>query len=502
MCGLTRTGLTVSQKAQLAASALAAQEMYGRMTEAATRFAVSRPTVYRARADAEQVLTTHYASETTMAVDEAQIRRTVIALRVMAPNSLRAIEGLVPIVYPGVQLSYARIQEICAEAEAAARALNAKADLSGIEAAALDEMFSQGAPVLAGVDLDSGYLFSLALRQSRGAEDWAEVLGAGRDQGLDLRVVVKDAALGIARGVDAVFPNAEQRDDCFHVLYAMGKRRQQLERRAFAAIEREFEAEHKLCKALGLLTPPDRDVIHSLRQKLNGARIACGKKMKLHDDFERILFRVQEAMELCDLERGILRDPATMQADLHAAAEALIAMADARCQKLGRYLNNRVPGLVLYAIELKKHFDELGMRVGETNVRLACCIWRLRHDWRLGRRPWDRRRCRNLLFGALACLHHSAGPNADQILDTVDALWQKRHRASSAIEGFNAFLRPFLYVHKGVTQGFLELLRAYYNVRMRRWGRHKGTTAHETLRGQPVGDWLTHLGYPPSPALH
>ena len=77
----------------------------------------------------------------------------------------------------------------------------------------------------------------------------------------------------------------------------------------------------------------------------------------------------------------------------------------------------------------------------------------------------------------------------------------QRHRASSAIEGFNAALRPYLYVHKGVTQGFLELFRAYFNLRPRRWGRHKGTSAHQCLSGKPVEDWLAVLGYPPSTAL-
>ena len=70
------------------------------------------------------------------------------------------------------------------------------------------------------------------------------------------------------------------------------------------------------------------------------------------------------------------------------------------------------------------------------------------------------------------------------------------HRASSAIEGFNAALRPYLYVHKGVTQGFLDLFRAWFNLRTRRWGRHKRTSPHQCLTGQRVGDWFTLLGYP------
>ena len=48
----------------------------------------------------------------------------------------------------------------------------------------------------------------------------------------------------------------------------------------------------------------------------------------------------------------------------------------------------------------------------------------------------------------------------------------------------------------------LDLFRAWFNLRTRRWGRHKGTSAHECLTRQRVHDWLTLLGYPPSPTLH
>ena len=47
-------------------------------------------------------------------------------------------------------------------------------------------MFSQGEPVLAGVDLDSGYLFGLSLSPTRDGEAWAGLLREGQAQGLGL----------------------------------------------------------------------------------------------------------------------------------------------------------------------------------------------------------------------------------------------------------------------------------------------------------------------------
>ena len=246
MTGLIRTDLPTSRKVELAASALARQEEHGAKTQLARGFGISRPTVYAAASTAADVLEKHFREAEagyhpiTVTVDEAQLNRAIVALRAMAPNALRPIEDMLPFIYPGIQVSYGKVQQVAAGAEQKAAAFNAREELTGIDDGALDEMYGQGDPVLAGVDLDTGYLFGLSLRDSRSGDDWAEFLGDAKGRGLDLQVVVKDAANGIAAGVATVFPNAEQRDDCFHALYEMGKLRTQLERRAYGAVACEM----------------------------------------------------------------------------------------------------------------------------------------------------------------------------------------------------------------------------------------------------------------------
>ncbi|MBM7071280.1 hypothetical protein JQC92_04390, partial [Shewanella sp. 202IG2-18] len=90
----------------------------------------------------------------------------------------------------------------------------------------------------------------------------------------------------------------------------------------------------------------------------------------------------------------------------------------------------------------------------------------------------------------------------DTLMFKVEQLLHSRHRASSAIEGFNATLRSYLYVRKGVNQGFLELFKAWHNLRKRRWGRNQGTSAYEKITGCRVNDWLTVLGFAPSGNAH
>ena len=55
-----------------------------------------------------------------------------------------------PLLYSGVKVSYGTIQQMLVEAEGRAARFNAQVSLGGVEAGALDEMFSQGEPVLAG----------------------------------------------------------------------------------------------------------------------------------------------------------------------------------------------------------------------------------------------------------------------------------------------------------------------------------------------------------------
>jgi transposase-like protein len=180
-----------------------------------------------------------------------------------------------------------------------AAAFNAKADLSGVRAGALDESFSQGQPVLGGVDLDHGYLLGLALRETRGGADWAEVLKQGQEQGLNLAVVVKDAAKGIESGVREVFPQAEQRDDCFHALYELNEVRRRLEQRAYSAIAAEEEAHHRLPK----ISASDPKQRWCQRHRIARARRHCPEAIVQFDRFEEAMREVQEGLECVDLVR-------------------------------------------------------------------------------------------------------------------------------------------------------------------------------------------------------
>ena len=509
MTGLVRTDLSTSRKVELAVSALGRQGEHGTVSVLSRAFGVARGTVYSARKTAGEVLEVHFgavpvaqvapetSAELVVRVDDAQIRRAIAALRIVVPGTLRPIQELLPVLYPGLRLSYGTVQAIAVDAEDKAAVFNAQVDLSGLTAGALDEMFSQRQPVLGGIGLGCGYAFCLHLRGSRSAEDWAEVLRAGQAQGLDLDVVLKDAAQGIAAGVREVFPEAEQRDDCFHVKFKIGKVQWRLERRALAAIVREEDARLGLAKAREQGQP-----VQKWTSKLWWAKGKCATAIDLHDAFERAAKQVWEAMEFVDLSTGRIRSATQAGEMLRQAASAMRALPDTKAAKVGRYLDNRIPGLLHAMQDLEVQLRRLATAFGEEPASLACLVVRLMRNLDQPRHRWQRFTLQRNLLAAFGLLHTLVPDRADGLIRAVEHFVRLRYRASSAIEGLNAALRPFLYLHRGVSQGFLELFRAYFNLRTRRSGPYKGMSAYERLMGVSVNDWLTLIGLPPSSALN
>jgi hypothetical protein len=127
------------------------------------------------------------------------------------------------------------------EAQTNAAIFNSKVDLSAIVSAAIDELFCQGDPVLARIDLDSGLLFSSAHEAFREGKTWARILNDAKSQGLALQHIVKDGAKGMIKGVDDVFPLSQQRDDAFHALYITSKSVFKVEKRAYRLIEQKYQ---------------------------------------------------------------------------------------------------------------------------------------------------------------------------------------------------------------------------------------------------------------------
>jgi hypothetical protein len=460
----TSTDLSPPSAHEAAIRALLLQGQHGGVAALAREYGVRREKIYEVRERARSAVAEAFVARgtpargtRTLSFNDADIARTVIALRVATPSSIRDEVALLPIIY-GTGWSYGKIQATLVEAEQEAANRLRQVDLSSVESVALDEMFSQGRPVFGGIGLDSGYLLLLDVCPSRSGAEWAAVLGAlGDGQRLSPSVVVKDAGSGLAAGVSAAWPDAEERDDLFHAVYQVGLEAAHLERRAYKAIGTVED----LGKRLRRTTTEAKCT--ALETELAQAHERMTQSIDRYDRYEALRRQVRRMLALTERGSGELRSSSEVTEALTIVADEMLALGGRRVLKIATYLRNRAAGLGRYLDALQQRLDELKAAT------------------------------RHLLD---ATAHDPQ--RLQSVLALVLPILVARHRASSNIENLNSVLRPYLAVQKHAQQGFLNLFRFYWNTRNREWGRHKGTSAHEVLTGEVVPDWLTFLGYPPS----
>lgn len=492
---------------ELAIAALTRQGQYGAVAEIALQHGVDRHKVYELRDRARGAIEAEFAAgdgtdserargTITLEVSESDIARTVIALRVVTPASIRDEVAMLPIIY-GHGWSYGKIQGLLVQAEGRARDFLAGVDLSAVESVALDEVFSAGTPIFGGIDLDTGFLFALERCPTRNGAEWYELLAGLRDErGLRPGVVVKDAGQAMARAVDACFPEAEQRDDLFHAVYLLGQVGHHLERRAYSAIAQVEDLGRRLRRAR---TGDER---RRLSSELSEAQTHAEHAIDRFDRFDVLAQDVRRTLALADRGSGRLRTSTEVVGRLTALSSAIEAVGGHRARKIAGYLRNRAPGLARYLDALAKALGRVAEGAGGTDVvESVIRAWQASVEVHKGGPSWDRKARHEELEAAVAELLARTGRDTGRLRNALGAvlpILAHRHRASSAIENFNSVLRPYLVVQKNAQQGFLDLFRFYWNLREREWGPHKGTSAYEMLTGKRVDDWLALLGYPPS----
>lgn len=491
---------------QLAVSAIARQGQYGAITELAQDAEVSRPTVYAYRDRALQAIQAELAPPSqdgalfTLPVHRADLERSVIAMRVVAPCSTRDIEDLLPILYPH-SWSHGTLHSLLAEAEEKAAAFNKAVDLAAITHGALDEMFSQGQPVFGGIDLDYGYLFALAKHPDRSGETWTKVLTELRDtQNLQLSVVTKDAGAAMTQAIETVYGGkTEQRDDLFHLTWMMGKTAWWLEQRAYTALESQFDWEQQRDRVWKTTATQRRAIGQHWRQAKDNADAAITR----YDSYQTLRQEAIVLLEPIERQSGRLRSAVEIREGLESIADRMTALGGEKIRKVATYLKNRASGLSLYLAAMAEKLKAANEALGLPGVAEAV-VWM----WQSGVAAdaaapcWDQTRRREELKQSIRHLLKLTGRDPERLLSALQAVMPivvARHRASSAIENLNSVLRPYLVVQKGAHSGFLELFRFWWNTRTRRWGRHTNTSAYELLTGRKVEDWLSLLGYPPSP---
>jgi hypothetical protein len=484
--------------ADIAISAMSGQGQYGAITHLADEYGLSRQQIYRVRDAGQQALLDAFLPIQPVPwnadVPDAQLDRAIVGLYTIAPCSIDDIVDILPILY-GRTRCHGYVHGIIDIAQERAAALLENIDLSGLGAAALDEMFWHNHPLLTGIDLDTGFLFSAEKVHKRTGAEWVSRLQTLNANGFEPAVIIKDAGAAMAEAASVVFPNAEQRDDLFHAIALIHETGRYLENHAYRRIQCFDQLDAQRNRA-----PEGSSRRRSLGQKCRHARCKMDTAIEHFDTFDAVGESVKMLLRLCDPGCARLRTAQEVRDQLPHLTDQIEALGGQRERKLARYLRNRVEGLCGYLDALREKLSSCSQLLG--SAALVGSVVRAYQAGLLARRGprWQREeREAELVSSARELVEQSGRPERlARALSVVTPVLQRRHRASSAIENLHSVLRPYIAVHKRVSQGFLDLFRFYWNTRARRWGRHKGTSALELLTGNKHDHWLSMLGFPPA----
>jgi len=476
--------MTAQQRKDLALDCLNDRSSISRLAQ---EHKVSRKFVYQQRHKAQDALL-HAFDPPAAAPEEVLfhlpitkdwLRQFVLAATLVGHSSLRgALEMLDCLLDLPVSLGW--VHSVVTDAIDKARPINERQELSRVQFAALDEIFQNGRPALAVIDVASTYCCSLSLEDHRDGDTWAVRLLELRDRGFAPKATIADFGTGLRAGAKQALPGVACRADVFHPLRDFQTLSSYLDNRAYDAMSCHEDLLRKQARHVRRRMWKDR----SVAMKAVAASRATQQAIVLADEV-RLLLRWwgQEVMAVAGDDyptRRMLHDWVVQELRLREGQSE-------RIRPVRVMLENNADELLAFALQLDASVAELARRffVEPEVVREALAVQQM--DQARATR-WQRE----------AELWRQLGGKYAGLRVEVQRLAGSVVRASSVIENYNSRLRNYLFLRKEVGGGYLELLRFFLNHRRFLRSEHPervGKSPAELLSGQAHGHWLELLGY-------
>ena len=453
-----RKDLDLSTRISLGVEMLlpAEERGWGRASELADEYGISRSLLYRLKDRAQEALEVALepkavgrpAEERSLTIDRNYVRKAIMVMPLLT-GSVRSIQTGLELLL-GVQRSVGYISQTLQAAGAAAEAHHAGMQVPLPVLGEADEIFAGRKPCLTVVDGRSFLVLNLAAAESRDATDWGLTFLDLAAQGVVFQDLAADGARGIRAGLRDAELTVPLRPDLFHLLREGKRLQNRLEKTAYKAIR----SAEKAVRAEQEARQPTRRKGRPLNAELT-AEEALRKETQAiatYDHFCWLLAEVRQALEpITHLHR--LQRPHQAQQVVETAIELI----------------RLLPGKKLagFARQLQDHLDELLAPLRWLHNTLA---------------PWRQTLPADLEAWILASwqngLHRSASI-PPQWQTTAAAIWDALalfHRSSSLAESLHSWLRPYLTIHRGMPDWLFPLLQLFWNHHVFSRGKRVGSS--------------------------
>jgi hypothetical protein len=490
-----RPDLNTKTRIDIALAAYLNQGIYGTITSLAQAYRVSRLFVYQLL----WILSIALKEEFELPTAKARVHnllpldKAVLLFRLEGKCSLQSISSILPhFGYPYHSTGYIS-QRLSFYA---ARLKNTLSTEDTIKFAVFlsDEIFSGSQPILITIEPKSTAILSIELASKRDAASWKEHFLALQSNGYFCLYLVSDKAKGLTSGFNEACPQTEWQSDNFHEIRDITHPLFILEKKAYAAIEEEYQREKILDSARS-----DK-VINKRIEQYELAHQKAKIYTDLYDQYAYLCGCLKELFELFD-RNGNLKPLSYLYDEIEVIFELMLSLNYSPIKEVVEAMGARKDSLFVYFKMAEQILKEVSPSIGNPEaVQALCLAWQYNH---LSYQAKSQKQRHFLLQERDFCLSYAEALLEDTYQQSKELLFSNLDnviRSSSLIETINSLIRPYLNSCKGnITQEALNLIMFYHNHRRFVDGKRKGKAPIEILIGKKLNQhWVDLLVDQPS----
>src|SRR6266446_5586771 len=323
---IRRHDLTPHTRIEMVRRAWLHQGLYGKMTQIAQEYHISRTFLYQLIWAANLQLETLFSDQKPQVQDfQPLFEPFILLLRLEGKCSIPSLSSILK--YFQYQPNSVGYLSACFQhygtALPSTLAMAERTEVFYLS----DEIFARHQPILVTIEAQSTAILKIQLASDRSAQTWKahfEDLGEHRFHSIGM---ASDRGVGLVAGYQSACQDARWVCDRFHEFQDLFDRRQQLERKAYAAIAKEDKA------ATTFHNAKSEAHLHKRLQRYEQAHHACEHAMARYDQLNLLLHLLRDALHLCS-PFGRLRTVAGVRSELTSLLSLIAEIDDAVLPKL------------------------------------------------------------------------------------------------------------------------------------------------------------------------
>src|SRR2546426_1194409 len=323
---IRRHDLTPHTRIEMVRLAWLNQGIYGKMTQIAQEYHISRTFLYQLMWAANLQLETLFSDQKPHVEDPHPLFEPfILLLRLEGKCSIPSLSSILQ--YFQYQPNSVGYLSECFQHYGAALPSTLSMAEHKVVFYLSDEIFARHQPILVTIEAQSTAILKIQLASERSAETWQAHFDDLGDHHFHSLGMASDRGRGLVAGYHAACPDARWGCHRFYEFQDLFDRRRQLERKAYAAIAKEDKTAHTFHNA------KSEAHLHKRLQHYERAHHACEQAMARYDQLDLMLHLLRDALHLCS-PWGRLRTVTSVRSELTLLLDLIAEIDDAVLPKL------------------------------------------------------------------------------------------------------------------------------------------------------------------------